>query len=96
MIRLKEAWEMTWHREERKDLFWSGFLAGAILGGAVGVLLLSESGRRARKQLELAADQVRGRFNGRPDARGPAPQEPEAPESTEEPASEEKAEDPAS
>ena len=57
---------MIWSREEQKTLFWTGFFAGAVVGGALGALLLSDYGQEARRRVELAADQVRGRSNGRP------------------------------
>ena len=52
-------------RGNLRDPFWSGFFAGAIVGGLVGVLFGTEVGRSARRRLELAVDDVRGRFNGR-------------------------------
>lgn len=69
---------MIWQQQEKhKDLFWAGFLAGAFVGGTLGVLILSEVGQQARKRIELAADQVRSRFNGRPEPDGPEKVKPE-------------------
>ena len=49
---------------EVRDHFWSGFMIGATLGGAVGVFLATELGRSARERLETAVIDVRGRLNG--------------------------------
>ncbi len=57
---------MVWQRREHKDLFWTGFFAGAVVGGAAGLFLASEVGRRAYQQLETAAQEMRSRLNGRP------------------------------
>ena len=75
---------MFWSRQEHKDLFWAGFLAGTIVGGTVGMLLASEVGRGTRKRLELAAQQVRSRFNGSADPDPEEAQEAAQPEPSEE------------
>ncbi len=56
---------MVRNPQVHKDFFWTGFFTGAFVGGALGVLLSSELGRRAYKQLESAAQEMRSRFNGR-------------------------------
>ena len=56
---------MVWSREEHKDLFWAGFLAGAVVGGTIGVFLASEAGRRAYERLEDSVQDLQTRFNGR-------------------------------
>jgi len=71
---------MMWNRQEQRSLFWTGFFAGAMVGGALGALLLSDYGQEARRRVELAADQVRGRSNGRP---GSPPVDEDTPEPTE-------------
>jgi hypothetical protein len=53
---------------EVSDHFWSGFVFGAAVGGALGVLLGTELGRTAREKLETAVIDVRGRLNGVADA----------------------------
>ena len=65
---------MLWSREERKELFWTGFFAGAVVGGALGVFFASELGRRAYEQLGETARDLHGRFNGRgtPETEGAA------------------------
>ena len=65
---------MLWSREERKELFWTGFFAGAVVGGTLGVFFASELGRRAYEQLGETARDLHGRFNGRgaPETEGAA------------------------
>ena len=53
---------MPWTRQEQSDLFWAGFLAGAAVGGALGVFFASELGKRAYQQLE---QQFQDKFDGR-------------------------------
>lgn len=55
---------MIYRREPVSDHFWSGFVVGATLGGALGVMLATELGRTAREKLEMAVIDVRGRLNG--------------------------------
>ena len=55
---------MRYRNEPKSDHFWSGFVFGAALGGAVGVLLATELGRTAREKLETAVIDIRGRLNG--------------------------------
>ena len=66
---------MLWSREEHKDLFWAGFLAGAVVGGTVGVFLASEAGRKAYGRLEDSVQDLQTRFNGRMTAEEPTPAE---------------------
>ena len=66
---------MLWSREEHKDLFWAGFLAGAVVGATVGVFLASEAGRKAYEQLEDSVQDLQTRFNGRMTAEEPTPAE---------------------
>ena len=54
-------------REPVSDHFWSGFVFGAALGGALGVMLATELGRTSREKLETAVIDVRGRLNGVPE-----------------------------
>jgi len=69
---------MIWQRQEKnRDLFWAGFLTGAFVGGTLGILILSEVGQQTRKRIERAADQVRSRFNGRPESGEPEKEKPE-------------------
>ena len=70
---------MVWQRREHKNLFWTGFFSGAVVGGAVGLFLASGVGRRAYQQLETAAQEARSRLNGRltPDGEGAAQPAPE-------------------
>ena len=67
---------MARREETRSDLFWTGFPAGAAIGGAVGALMASELGRRALAHVEDAARDMQGRYNGRaagrPEASGDA------------------------
>ena len=55
---------MRYPKEPKPDHFWSGFVFGAAIGGALGVLLATESGRTARERLETAVIDIRGRLNG--------------------------------
>ena len=59
---------MIYRREPVSDHFWSGFVIGAALGGALGVVFATELGRTARERLETAVIDVRGRLNGVTDA----------------------------
>ena len=59
---------MRYRQEPSSDHFWSGFVLGAALGGAIGVMLATEMGRTAREKLETAVVDVRGRLNGIPEA----------------------------
>ena len=58
---------MRYRREPESDHFWSGFVFGAVVGGALGVMLATELGRTARGKLETAVIDVRGRLNGAAD-----------------------------
>lgn len=55
---------MIYRREPVSNHFWSGFVFGAALGGALGIALATELGRTAREKLETAVIDVRGRLNG--------------------------------
>lgn len=55
---------MIYRREPVSDHFWSGFTVGAVIGGALGVMLATELGRSARERLEMAVVDVRSRLNG--------------------------------
>jgi gas vesicle protein len=55
---------MRYREVPKPDHFWSGFVFGAALGGALGVLLTTESGRTARERLGTAVIDIRGRLNG--------------------------------
>ena len=59
---------MRYRKEPVSNHFWSGFVFGATLGGALGLMLASELGRTAREKLETAVTDVRGRLNGVADA----------------------------
>ncbi len=59
---------MRYRQEPSSDHFWSGFVLGAALGGAIGVMLATEMGRTAREKLETAVVDVRGQLNGIPEA----------------------------
>ncbi len=56
---------MIWSREEHKDLFWAGFIAGAVVGGVLGILLASDAGRETRRRISHIASGVKGRINGK-------------------------------
>ena len=56
---------MIWSREEHKDLFWAGFIAGAVVGGVLGILLASDAGRETRRRISHIAAGVKGRINGK-------------------------------
>ena len=56
---------MIWSREEHKDLFWAGFIAGAIAGGALGLLLVSDAGRETRRRIGHVAAGLKERINGK-------------------------------
>jgi uncharacterized protein YcfJ len=58
----EEVASMIWSREEHKDLFWAGFLAGAVVGGVIGILLASDTGREARRRIGGLAAGVKGRL----------------------------------
>jgi gas vesicle protein len=93
LIAEKENGDMVWNRQEHRNHFWSGFFAGAAVGGALGLFLASEVGRRAYQQLESAAQEMRSRLNGEltSDGQGAALEEDE--QEVAHPASEEDAED---
>jgi hypothetical protein len=56
---------MLRREEAPNNLFWTGFLAGAAIGGVLGGLLASELGKRALAHVEEAAKDLQGRYNGR-------------------------------
>jgi len=60
----EEVASMIWSREEHKDLFWAGFLAGAVVGGVLGILLASDTGRETRRKIGHLAVGVKGRLTG--------------------------------
>ena len=76
---------MILRREEKRDLFWAGFVTGAVVGGALGVMLASEIGRNAYRQVEVALQDARNRLNGKPEPKEQAAEQPE-PEKQENPA----------
>ncbi len=76
---------MILRREEKRDLFWAGFVTGAVVGGALGIMLASEIGRDAYRQMEVALQDVRKRLNGKPEPKEQADGQLE-PEKQEDPA----------
>lgn len=62
----EEVASMIWSREEHKDLFWAGFIAGAVVGGVLGILLASDAGRETRQRISHLASGVKDRINGKP------------------------------
>jgi hypothetical protein len=73
----KEVASMIWSRDEHKDLFWAGFIAGAAAGGLLGILLATDSGRGARDQLGRVTadlkDHIEGQFRTRVSKENPQP-----------------------
>ncbi|MDA0746744.1 MAG: YtxH domain-containing protein [bacterium] len=59
------------NQEEHREFFWTGFFAGAVLGGTLGVLFASEAGKRAYRQLETTVQDLQSRFNGKVPAQDP-------------------------
>lgn len=62
----EEVASMIWSREEHKDLFWAGFIAGVTVGGVLGILLASDAGRETRRRISHLASGVKDRINGKP------------------------------
>ncbi len=52
------------HARSSSDRFWAGFLAGTVAGGVIGAIFGTEIGKKARKRLEVALSDMRGRRNG--------------------------------
>jgi len=61
----EEVVSMIWSREEHKDLFWAGFIAGAVAGGMLGLLLATDVGRETRRRIGHVAAGLKDRINGK-------------------------------
>ena len=60
----EEVASMIWSREEHRDLFWAGFIAGAVTGGMLGIRLAADAGREARRRINHVAAGVKDRISG--------------------------------
>ena len=60
---------MIWGREEHKKLFWAGFVAGAVSGCLLGLLLASDAALETRKRIAQVGGSLRGRIDGKPKTR---------------------------